>query len=126
MWRKESLRKTGRKEDRGKEEREGRQKEEIKEAKQTTRKGKEEKGKVRRRVEEKDGGGERGVEGRKKKQNRITSTIIIIPGVRSFWQQNLQVMSFQISYELVTTKLVCSLISKQTFGTDKTIIFNCD
>ena len=126
MWRKESLRKTGRKEDRGKEEREGRQKEEIKEAKQTTRKGKEEKGKVRRRVEEKDGGGERGVEGRKKNQNRITSTIIIIPGVRSFWQQNLQVMSFQISYELVTTKLVCSLISKQTFGTDKTIIFNCD
>lgn len=125
MWRKESLRKTGRKEDRGKEEREGRQKEEIKEAKQTTRKGKEEKGKVRRRVEEKDGGGERGVEGRKK-ENRITSTIIIIPGVRSFWQQNLQVMSFQISYELVTTKLVCSLISKQTFGTDKTIIFNCD
>lgn len=125
MWRKESLRKTGRKEDRGKEEREGRQKEEIKEAKQTTRKGKEEKGKVRRRVEEKDGGGERGVEGRKK-ENRITSTIIIIPGVRSFWQQNLQVMSFQISYELVTTKLVCSLISKQTFGTDKTVIFNCD
>lgn len=80
---------------------------------------------MRRRVEEKDGGGERGVEGRKK-ENRITSTIIIIPGVRSFWQQNLQVMSFQISYELVTTKLVCSLISKQTFGTDKTIIFNCD
>ena len=78
-----------------------------------------------RRVEEKDGGGERGVEGRKK-ENRITSTIIIIPGVRSFWQQNLQVMSFQISYELVTTKLVCSLISKQTFGTDKTVIFNCD
>lgn len=68
MWRKESLRKTGRKEDRGKEEREGRQKEEIKEAKQTTRKGKEEKGKVRWRVEEKDGGGERGVEGRKKKK----------------------------------------------------------
>lgn len=124
MWRKESLRKRGRKDDRGKEEREGRQKEEIKEAKQTTRKGEEEKGKVRRRVEEKDGGGERGVGGRKK--NRITSTIIIIPGVRSFWQQNLQVMSFQISYELVTTKLVCYLISKQTFGTGKTIIFNCD
>jgi len=61
-----------------------------------------------------------------KKKSRVTSTIIIIPGVRSFWQQNLQVMSFQISYELVTTKLVCSLISKQTFGTDKTIIFNCD
>ena len=55
----DSLSKIGRKEERGKEEREGGQKEDIKEAELTRRKGEEEKGKVRWRVGEKDGGGKR-------------------------------------------------------------------
>lgn len=55
----DSLRKRGRKEERGKEEREGGQKEDIKEAELTRRKGEEEKGKVRWRVGEKGGRGEK-------------------------------------------------------------------
>ena len=55
----DSLSKRGRKEERGREERKGGQKEGIKEAELTRRK-EEEKGKVRWRVGEKDGGGKRG------------------------------------------------------------------
>lgn len=100
MGRKERKLKEERKKGRERQGREGGRMEGRDRRERTRRKREEEKGKVRWRVEEKDGGGKRGGGGRKEEDNKLNDynpRCGIVLAARS--------SCCQMNYELVTTKL---------------------